>query len=72
MEIDDGRWGSRGQVRDLPDIMNLLVGEAARQVGRRRLAYRRRQKAATLLQGVLDAVHRGVPDPELAHRTAKE
>jgi phenylpyruvate tautomerase PptA (4-oxalocrotonate tautomerase family) len=60
LEIDNGRWGSRGQVRDLPDIMNLLVGgEDARKVGEERLARRRRQKAVALLEGVVDAARRG-------------
>lgn len=76
MEIDEWTLGQPRPSARPAGHHELLVGEEARQVGRRRrqLAYRRRQKAATPLQGVLDAVHRGVPDPELARSspTAKE
>jgi phenylpyruvate tautomerase PptA (4-oxalocrotonate tautomerase family) len=59
-EVPDGEWGGRGRIVRLPEIQATLAGEQERQVGEQRLARRRRQKAKELLDGLLDAVHRGV------------
>lgn len=59
-EIPDGQWGSRGVIRRLPDIQAFIAGEDQRKTGEDRLARRRRDKARSILEGVLDAVRRGV------------
>jgi phenylpyruvate tautomerase PptA (4-oxalocrotonate tautomerase family) len=59
-EVPDGQWGSRGVIRCLPDIQAFIAGEHERKVGDERLARRRRVKALELLDGVLDAVRKGV------------
>ena len=54
-EVPDGRWGGRGVVRRLPDILAYLVGEHERQVAEDKLADRRRKEAVAILAAVLDA-----------------
>jgi len=46
LEIRDGRWGARGRIQRLPDILAHLVGEHGRSIGEQRLAIRRRGSAA--------------------------
>ncbi len=58
-EIPDGEWGSRGVIRQLPDIQAAIAGEHERAVGVERLARRRRDKALHVLEGALDAVRKG-------------
>lgn len=54
-EIPDGRWGSRGLIRRIPDIHAFIVGdEQERKVGEQRLARSRRAQAVELLESVLD------------------
>jgi phenylpyruvate tautomerase PptA (4-oxalocrotonate tautomerase family) len=47
-EVPDGRWGARGQVRRLPDILADLVGEHERQNAEQRLANRRQRAAIAM------------------------
>jgi phenylpyruvate tautomerase PptA (4-oxalocrotonate tautomerase family) len=59
-EIEDGSWGGRGFIPRLPDIQAFLAGEHERDLGKARLARRRRVKALALLEGALDAMRNGV------------
>lgn len=52
-EIADGRWGARGVVRRLPDIVGYLLGEAAAPAAAARLENLQRQRALTLLRQAL-------------------
>lgn len=52
-EVFDGGWGSRGVIRQLPDIMEYFGGEALRRVGEQRLAAKRRRNLATILETAL-------------------
>ena len=58
-EIPDGQWGSRGVIRQLPDIQAFIAGEHERKIGQERLDRRRRVKALELLEGALDAARKG-------------
>ncbi len=49
LEVPDGRWGARGAVRRLPDILASLVDEGARRAGEEKLAARRRKTAMAIL-----------------------
>jgi len=55
-EVPDGRWGGRGQVRRLPDILTYLVGEDARQAAVNKLADRRRRTAIAIIDAVRDVM----------------
>jgi phenylpyruvate tautomerase PptA (4-oxalocrotonate tautomerase family) len=50
LEIADGTWGALGQVVRLPDIAGFVSGDAGREYGTERLARRRRDQAAAILQ----------------------
>jgi len=58
-EIEEGTWGSRGNIYTLPDIHALLAGEAERSVGAQRLARSRRERARITLEAAVDAVSAG-------------
>ena len=51
-EIPDGTWGGLGRVVRLPDIAEFVLGASGREGAEQRLAERRRQTAATLLDAV--------------------
>ncbi|NLR99967.1 Tautomerase enzyme [Rhizobium sp. P38BS-XIX] len=55
-EMPDGRWGSRGMIRPLPDIQAFIAGEAERSIGEERLRRRRRAKAKELLDAITEAI----------------
>lgn len=55
MEMPDGRWGGRGLIRRLPDIVRMLLGEAAGEEARGRLAARHRDQARALLRAAAEA-----------------
>jgi phenylpyruvate tautomerase PptA (4-oxalocrotonate tautomerase family) len=48
-EVPDGTWGATGQVVRLPDIVGFVSGDAGREYGIERLAQRRREQAAAIL-----------------------
>lgn len=54
-EIPDGRWGGRGVIRRLPEILSFIVGEDERKPAEQRLAQRRRETALALLAAARDA-----------------
>jgi phenylpyruvate tautomerase PptA (4-oxalocrotonate tautomerase family) len=64
-EIDDGRWGSRGVVRRLPDIMDYFGGATLRALGEQRLANKRRTDALTLVDAVSNALRDADPSASL-------
>ncbi|MBZ5792211.1 Tautomerase enzyme [Burkholderia contaminans] len=71
-EIDDGRWGSRGVVRRLPDIMEYFGGATLRALGEQRLATKRRADAIGMIEAMLDAMratHRSA-SPDVATKPA--
>jgi phenylpyruvate tautomerase PptA (4-oxalocrotonate tautomerase family) len=49
-EVPDGTWGGVGKVFRLPDIAELAVSPAAREVAEETLATRRREQATAILQ----------------------
>jgi phenylpyruvate tautomerase PptA (4-oxalocrotonate tautomerase family) len=49
-EVPDGRWGGSGGVRRLPDILGFILGKQGRQIGREKLADRRRRQAAAIVE----------------------
>src|SRR5262245_44578042 len=49
LEIQDGRWGARGEIQRLPDILAHLAGEDVRWVGEERLAALRRRRSIELV-----------------------
>jgi phenylpyruvate tautomerase PptA (4-oxalocrotonate tautomerase family) len=55
-EMPNGRWGSRGMIRPLPDIQAFIAGEEERSVGEERLVRRRRAKALELIEIIAEAV----------------
>ncbi len=59
-EVPDGRWGGRGVVRRLPDILANIVGESERPNAERKLADRRRKTAVDVLEAVVDAARQTV------------
>jgi len=52
-EVTDGRWGGRGIIRRLPDIIAFLAGTEAGEAARERLARRRREAAAATLRALV-------------------
>jgi phenylpyruvate tautomerase PptA (4-oxalocrotonate tautomerase family) len=50
LEIPDGTWGALGQVVRLPDIAGFAAGDAGREYAIERLAQRRRDQAAAILE----------------------
>lgn len=54
LEVNDGRWGGRGAVRRLPDILAALEGEHARQEGAARMRERRRRDALAILRAAVE------------------
>ena len=58
VEIPDGLWGSRGEIRRNPQIQAFFNGEAAGEAARQRLADRQRAKAIGALDAVLNAARK--------------
>ncbi|BFG81751.1 hypothetical protein PTKU46_97850 [Paraburkholderia terrae] len=61
-EIPDGTWGSLGTIFTLPDVHDLLVGEAERSACAERLARRRLERARMTLEATVDVFQRASDD----------